>query len=43
MNERTVGYSLYWLLPCVDHPVHSEVMGTLKGTSTVLTDVVPLI
>lgn len=36
-------YSLYWLLSRVDHPVHSQVMGALEGSSTILTDVVPLI
>lgn len=35
--------SLYWLLSCVDHPVHSQIMGALEGPSTILTDVVPLI
>lgn len=36
-------FTLYWLLSCVDHPVHSQIMGALEGPSTILTDEVPLI
>lgn len=36
-------YSLDWFLSCVDHPVHSQVMGTLEGSSTKLTDIIPLV
>lgn len=42
-SVKCCAYSLYWLLSCVDHPVHGQVMGALEGSSTILTDVVPLI
>lgn len=35
--------TLDWFLSCVDHPVHSQVMGTLEGSSAELTDVISLI
>lgn len=42
-TDKRNSYALYWLLPSVNHPVHSQVMGTFEGSSTILADVVPLI
>lgn len=43
LKRGQCSYSLYGLLPSVDHPVHRQVMGAFEGTSTIFTDVVSLI
>lgn len=42
-TREATDFTLQGLLSCVNHAVHSQIVGALEGTSTELTNVVPLV